>query len=412
MSGFIKILGPGILFAATAIGVSHLVQSTTAGAQFGLSMLIFVVLSNVLKYPFFDYGSRYAAVTGKTLIHGYSELHRVWIVVFSVFTIISALMVTATVGAVTIGFLEKLFHFNQILNFKYATHLILFSSCFLILYRGGFNSLEKVIKMLGILLLVGTLIAFISAIFKGPIVSDLFPALAEDGWLFLLPLMGWMPTAVDLSTWNSIWTVEKTEQMGLKIPVKDTLKEFAFGYWISAILAVFFVFMGAFLVYGSDKVIPNNAVEFSQFVIDLYTTSIGGWAFYFISIAAFSIMFSTFIAVLDGYTRSIHISFNLLRKNTEGRKSQNAIILTIIGTLSLLIIFVFEHLGSFRILVNSATILSFLFAPVIAILNFRLVQKDKIGNYAPGIKMRILSYVGIIFLIGFSVWYLITVISR
>jgi len=35
----LKTLGPGILFASTAIGVSHLVQSTRAGAEFGFDYL-------------------------------------------------------------------------------------------------------------------------------------------------------------------------------------------------------------------------------------------------------------------------------------------------------------------------------------------------------------------------------------
>ena len=35
MFNFLKKLGPGILFAGAAIGVSHLVQSTKAGADFG-----------------------------------------------------------------------------------------------------------------------------------------------------------------------------------------------------------------------------------------------------------------------------------------------------------------------------------------------------------------------------------------
>ena len=35
-----KTLGPGILFASTAIGVSHLVQSTRAGAKYGFGLLI------------------------------------------------------------------------------------------------------------------------------------------------------------------------------------------------------------------------------------------------------------------------------------------------------------------------------------------------------------------------------------
>ena len=35
----LKRLGPGLLFAGAAIGVSHLVQSTRAGADFGFGLL-------------------------------------------------------------------------------------------------------------------------------------------------------------------------------------------------------------------------------------------------------------------------------------------------------------------------------------------------------------------------------------
>ena len=44
LSRFSKTAGPGILFASTAIGVSHLVQSTRAGADFGLMILGFVIV--------------------------------------------------------------------------------------------------------------------------------------------------------------------------------------------------------------------------------------------------------------------------------------------------------------------------------------------------------------------------------
>ena len=37
--GFLQTLGPGLLFAGAAIGVSHLVQSTKAGADFGFGLL-------------------------------------------------------------------------------------------------------------------------------------------------------------------------------------------------------------------------------------------------------------------------------------------------------------------------------------------------------------------------------------
>ena len=47
-------LGPGLLFAGAAIGVSHLVQSTRAGADFGWGLLWGLLLINLFKYPFFQ----------------------------------------------------------------------------------------------------------------------------------------------------------------------------------------------------------------------------------------------------------------------------------------------------------------------------------------------------------------------
>lgn len=67
MKNLAKALGPGILFASTAIGVSHLVQSTRSGAEFGFSLIWAVILANLFKYPFFEFGSRYTNVTGESL---------------------------------------------------------------------------------------------------------------------------------------------------------------------------------------------------------------------------------------------------------------------------------------------------------------------------------------------------------
>jgi len=51
LSRFTKTAGPGILFTSTAIGVSHLIQSTRTGADFGLLIMSFVILAMILKYP-------------------------------------------------------------------------------------------------------------------------------------------------------------------------------------------------------------------------------------------------------------------------------------------------------------------------------------------------------------------------
>jgi Mn2+/Fe2+ NRAMP family transporter len=53
-SHWLKKLGPGLLFAGAALGVSHLVQSTRAGADFGFGLIWALVLIHIVKYPFFS----------------------------------------------------------------------------------------------------------------------------------------------------------------------------------------------------------------------------------------------------------------------------------------------------------------------------------------------------------------------
>ena len=76
-------LGPGLLLAAAAIGVSHLIQATRAGADYGLTLLWAVLLVNLFKYPFLEYGPRYAVATGRSMLDGYWALSRYALGIYS-----------------------------------------------------------------------------------------------------------------------------------------------------------------------------------------------------------------------------------------------------------------------------------------------------------------------------------------
>lgn len=408
---FLKALGPGILFASTAIGVSHLVQSTQAGAYYGFSLLWVIILANVLKYPFFEYGSRYANATETSIIDGYKKLGKWALWIYFTITIASMFMVTAAVGFVTSGFMQNLFGLKN----SFLTTSILFSICAIILISGKYRILDKLMKIIGITLLITTLLAFIMTLFHGtesnkPLFSeDFLPLYDKDKMFFILALMGWMPTAVDLSTWNSLWTIERIKETGYKPSLKETLFDFNLGYWASAVLSICFITMGAFMLYGTDKTLPNNAMGFASGIIDLYTASIGNWAYIIIASSAFSIMFGTCIAVFDGYGRAFQRSTELIfEENTTSKNKWYiiSILITVIGGFTLIEIFRNSEYGM-KGLVNFATTLSFLIAPVIAIFNARLVTKKYIGSNQPPLWNRILSYIGIIYLIGFSVYFLI-----
>ncbi|MDB4656046.1 divalent metal cation transporter [Flavobacteriales bacterium] len=405
---FLKTLGPGILFASTAIGVSHLVQSTRAGANFGFALVGFIIAANLFKYPFFEYGSRYANATGESIIDGYKRIGNWMLWLYLLITIVSMLFVSAAVGAVTSGFLQNLFGITS--WGVYAT-VALFVVCCGVLMSGRYSLLDSLIKVIGSVLLISTIFAFVLALFKGPnpqIPEFIPPSIWDDrSILFIIALMGWMPTAVDLSAWNSLWTLERIKQTGYKPSMKETLADFNLGYIISAVLSICFVTLGAFMLYGTGTELPNSSGAFAHSIVQLYTNYIGEWSYIIIATAAFSIMFGTCIAVFDGFARSFERTIELLflpkEENLNSKKAYN-LSLAVIGIGAFLIIFFLgKHI---KTLVDLATTISFLIAPLIAAVNFRLVTSKHISEeHQPPTWLKLLSLVGITFLSSFALYF-------
>ena len=413
LAQFSKTAGPGILFASTAIGVSHLIQSTRAGADFGLWMLVLVIAVSLLKYPFFEYGSRYANATQTSIIDGYKKLGKPILWMYFIITIATMFFITGAVGFVTAGFLENLLGLNFLGQW---TIVALFTICVVILLIGKYKILDSLIKLIAIVLLVSTVCAFMLVLAKGSVepVNDFVPKelWTSGGILFLLALMGWMPTAVDLSTWNSLWTLERMKQTNYRPKLKETLIEFRLGYLITTVLAVMFVTLGSFIFFGAGEDLPNNNADFANKVVTMYTQTIGQWSYLIIAASAFAIMFGTIIAVFDGYSRSLQRAVELIFTKKEEiirTKFRSFYILFLLTLFVGALIVVFEFAGNLIQLVDFATVLSFLVAPAIAIVNFRLVTGKFLDkNFQPSFWMKILSIAGIIFLAGFAIYFLIT----
>ncbi len=413
LSTFSKTAGPGILFASTAIGVSHLVQSTRAGADFGLLILGFVIVVTLLKYPFFEYGSRYATSTQTSIIDGYKKLGKPALWLYFLLTIASMFFVTGAIGFVTAGFFENLFDAEFLGEWTVA---ILFTICVSILAIGKYNVLDSMIKIIAIVMLISTVSAFSFALYNGPVesVEGFQPKNLWEisGVFFLLALMGWMPTAIDLSSWNSLWTLEKMKQTKYKPKLKETLFEFRLAYLVAGILAIMFVTLGAFIFYGSGQELPNNNSLFAHKVVTLYTQTIGNWSYVIIAASAFTVMFGTILAVFDGYSRSLQRTVELIFvKNNDEVSSKFRMLyvffLIILASGSFIIVSRFGD--NLKELVDFATVLSFVIAPIIAVFNFRLVTgKFLAKDHQPSILLKILSFAGILFLSGFALFFLIT----
>jgi len=399
---FIKSLGPGLLFAGAAIGVSHLVQSTKAGAEFGFGLLWALLIVNLFKYPFFQYGPRYATATGESLIDGYRKLGKGVLIAYFILTFLTMFTIQAAVTIVTAGLASNLFGITSNLT---IWSIIITSISLAILILGKYKVLDNLMKIIILVLSISSIIAVVVAISKTNYSFDLSPVLPKGTVeiTFLIAFLGWMPAPLDISTWHSLWTIEKNIKGNKNMQMKRALFDFNIGYFTTVFLGICFMALGAFVMYYSDEEISDNANGFAKQLIFLYTSNLGKGAAIFIAIAAFTTMFSTTITTLDASPRAMARSLELLLGKKSNKYFLFWILLLALGTIIILSFFKTSMITFVKI----ATILSFLTAPFYAIVNFILIKgKHTPKKYHPSKFLQALSYLGIIFLLGFSIWFI------
>ena len=404
----LKNLGPGLLFASMAIGTSHLVLSTKAGAQYGWLMIIPIILANIFKYPFFEFGVRYTNVTNKTLIEGYLNRGKRWLWFYAGITLITTFTILAALYTVTAGLLINLFHISDLSISTVALGLFAFISSLLII--GRYRLLETSLKFVVTILFVALLVTTVSVVYKGQIATVANfkppPIFNDAGILFLISLMGWMPTTVEASSWISLWSIEKWKTQKVKPTLQQSLQEFNIGYFMTAILAVFFLTIGSMTLYGTGTELSGNGVIFADQVVSLFTTHIGSWAYIFIAVSAFATMFSTCMTAHDAVTRVSIDIIDLLSPQfkIQGKKSFFAIGVLLLAVINFFVIAIFSaNMGK---LVALATFVSFVVAPIIGYMNLKNVMSDDVSKEnQPKKWLQYLTYAGIIFLAFFSMYY-------
>lgn len=401
----IKNLGPGLLYAGAAVGVSHLVQSTRAGASYGFGLVGVLILANILKYPFFEFAPRYAASTGKSLVYGYKKIGNWALILYALLTISTMFIITGAISMVTAGLLGSLL--NLTLDIKWVSMGIMIL-ILLFLIIGRFRLLEQGMKYIILVLTVTTIFA-VAFSFKSELAGNYhFDWTNAIDIAFLIAFVGWMPAPIDISVWHSSWTEAKYESNREKSDVRGALRDFNIGYIGTAFLAIGFLSLGAFVMYGSGQEFSGKGVVFAGQLVSMYTSSLGSWAYYVIGIATFTTMLSTSITVLDAYPRVLEPTFSLLlssKKLNNTAQNKNYLIwmvVLVLGSWGLVIWFG----KSMKFMVDLATTISFVTAPLLAILNYWAVMSLNKEDQAPK-WLKIYAWVGMIFLSLFSVFYLI-----
>lgn len=399
-------LGPGLMFAAVAVGVSHLVQSTRAGANYGLALCGLIIITCLIKYPAFRFGSDYSAATGKPLLDAYEKQGRIVLLIYLFGFPLDMFIATAAISLVTAGIFENVFAFDID---DIVLSCLIMVSCTMLLLSGRYKIFESITKTI---VVIFALLAFITAILAVPelpwgsgnmskeIVFD------ERSILFMIAIAGWMPTGVSVSMFQSIWVCEKIKSLDRPLPMSEARFDFDLGYFGSLLLALCFVIIGAAVMFNSGVVIESSPSGFASQLISMFTQVIGQWAQPLIALAALAVMVSTALAALDACPRiATEVSKHLFPSLKESRFNLVSLFMIgqVIGSTFILIMF----LKSFKTFIDFATSVAFITAPALAWFNHRAVFSANVNQEdQPGEVLRIWSFLGIAVMTGVALYYI------
>jgi len=320
-----RFFGPGILLAATSIGASHILMSPEAGARFGFALAWLVVAAHVVKYPAFAFAPRYVAATGQSLLQAYEQAPgpRHWAIWLGLGDMtVQALGLIAGLIGLNASFLSAAVGGDTRL-WALALAAVLVAA----LAAGQYHWLRATNLALVGGLTAGTLAAFWAA--PPPpaaLVESFMPALPAGSLFLVAAILGFMPTSVAVSVWQSLWAIEQRRAAGLPAPrtrqqrlaaLRHALLDLRIGYGLSLLLALLFLSLGATLLQPRGLVPHGTDVAIT--LAQLYTLALGAWMKpVFLAVAA-SALLSTCYTMMDGFPRAFVAAWRLARHSQSNR---------------------------------------------------------------------------------------------
>jgi len=404
-------LGPGLIFAAVSVGLSHLVQSTRAGAMYGLALFFVVILTNLFKYPAFRFGSDYAGATGMSLLEGYRRQGRWALIFFAITSCSASFFAVSAIALIAAGALKGIFGLSINIT-ALASSILLVTTGILII--GRYRWLEGIAKALVVVISITTVIA---ALLVTPDIrwggDSLLSVrnLEISELLFIAALVGFMPSPLDAAVWQSLWTCAKARSAGHAFSKKEVGQDFVIGYVGCTIVALCFLVLGAGLMHSRGIPVESRAGPFTAQLIRLYTEVLGDWTFPMIAVGVFAVMYSSLLAGLDAVSRSVAVVVGRLKgpeseaQDVTGNNAWyvGAMLTLVLGPLALQSIF---H-ESLTQIIDVAACVAFVSAPVLAYLNHRCMQGSEIPEeFKPTKGLFRFSTISILVLASFAALYL------
>jgi Mn2+/Fe2+ NRAMP family transporter len=286
-----------------------------------------------------------------------------------------------------------------------------------LLIIGRYHWLDLLMKPLMLFLVIATVVATVLVL---PNVdwgrsAHIWPQHVDlKTLLFMIALFGWMPAPLEAAVITSLWSQAKARDIGYRPSTHDTSVDFHVGYITILLLSICFMLLGTGLMFGKGISFVDSAGGFASQLIDLYEQTLGEWTRPFMGIMALSVMYSTVIAHLDGFSRIIdEVIWHFEQSGREEvalregfrRRIYNGALLVITASIIATILFL---MTSFKTLIDISATIAFVATPVFAILIHRaMVSRDIPAEGRPGRLLYGYSLFCNLFLSVFALGYLV-----
>ena len=399
-------LGPGLMLAAAAVGVSHLVQATRAGADYGFSFLWLIILISLLKYPAFRFAIDYASLTNRNLVHAYSAIGRLALTWLFLALLVDIFVATGAVALVTAGL------FISVFDLPFTGPQVAIALCVItgaILINGRYAKTEGIVKvfvlLFSVFVVISTLIALPELGSQG---RDLFASIEPSLSLavFVVAMTGWMPLPLTGAIFLSMWAEEKSSESGdERFEHENAVSDFHFGWILTVVLALCFAVLGTAILFQTGRMAPTNAGAFASEFLSIFTSVVGDWAYPLIAIAAIAVMWSGVFALMDAVPRvTARLYDQALGHEDESKWGYTAFLgVQILGVTLILLFF----MQSFATFIDFATGLGFVSAPALAYYNYRAIKLREVAeHYQPASWLLAWHWIGLVALALFALAFL------
>lgn len=296
-----KLIGPGLVVAATGIGAGDLVATLVAGSRFGYALLWAAVAGVIIKIFLVEGAGRWSLATGHSIFEGWRRLGPWTSLYFGPYIIIWGFSYGAT--AMSASALPIAAIFPQVPFIAWAIFSGLLGAG--LVWAGRYRALEKIVAALvGLMFLTVVGAAVVTVPNVGDILGGLVPRIPEGGLVYTLSIAGGVGGTITLAAYG-YWLKEKgwyAPRWMRVMRIDNTV-----AYVISGIFVVSMLIVGAELLYSAQIAIgegDRGLLNLAEVLDDRYGAVmkyvflIGFWAASFSSVLGVwngvSIMFADF----------------------------------------------------------------------------------------------------------------------